>query len=159
MALQILAACAPTTVIAVDRDPSALALAAEVGASHVVESGVAAADEIRDLTRGRGVDFALDLVGSDDTLALAGSVARPLGHVTLVGLAGGSLPVGFFSPAYEVSVASTYWGSLPELAEVIALAETGKIRAHVQSFPLADAPGAYEAMRAGALQGRAVVVP
>ena len=30
---------------------------------------------------------------------------------------GGSLPVSFFSPQYEVSVASTYWGSLPELME------------------------------------------
>jgi propanol-preferring alcohol dehydrogenase len=159
MALQILAACAPTTVIAVDRDPSALALAADVGASHIVESGPAAADEVRDLTHGRGVDFALDLVGSDDTLALAGSVARPLAHVTLVGLAGGSLPVGFFSPAYEVSVASTYWGSIPELCEVIALAEARKIRAHVQTFALDDAPDAYETMRAGSLQGRAVVVP
>jgi propanol-preferring alcohol dehydrogenase len=67
----------------------------------------------------------------------------------LQGLAGGSLPVGFFSPAYEVSVASTYWGSLAELSEVIALPEVGKIRAHVQSFAFADAPGAYEAMRGG----------
>jgi propanol-preferring alcohol dehydrogenase len=77
----------------------------------------------------------------------------------LQGLARGSFPVGFFSPAYEVSVASTYWGSLAELGGVIALAEVGKIRAHVQSFAFADAPGAYEAMRAGALQGRAVVIP
>ena len=98
------------------------------------------ATEVRDLTRGRGADLVLDLVGSDDTLALAAAIARPLGHVTLVGIAGGTLPVSFFSPQYEVSVASTYWGSLPELMEVIALAEAGKIRAHVQPFSLDDAP-------------------
>jgi propanol-preferring alcohol dehydrogenase len=63
-------------------------------------------------------------------------VTRQLGHVTLVGIAGGSLPVSFFAPQYEVSVASTYWGSLPELMEVIALATAGKIRADVQRFSL-----------------------
>jgi propanol-preferring alcohol dehydrogenase len=70
-----------------------------------------------------------------------------------------SLPVSFFSLPYELAVASTYWGTLPELIEVIALARAHKIRAHVQRFSLDDAPRAYEAMRSGALHGRAVVVP
>ena len=159
MAVQILTACTPTTVIAVDRRIEPLALAQHLGATHGVVAGDDAATEIRELTRGKGVDFVLDLVGSDETLALGAAVARSLGHVTLVGIAGGSLPVSFFSPRYEVSVASTYWGSLPELMEVIALAEAGKIRADVQRFTLDDAPLAYDAMKAGRLHGRAVVVP
>lgn len=159
MATQILAACTPTTVIAVDPRREALALVGTVGASHTVIAGDDAVAELLDLTRGRGADLVLDLVGSDDTLALGAAIARQLGHLTLVGIAGGALPVSFFSPQYEVSVASTYWGSLPELMEVVALAEAGKIRAHVQQFPLSEAPRVYDSMRNGTLRGRAVIVP
>jgi propanol-preferring alcohol dehydrogenase len=159
MAVQILSACTPTTVIAVDRHVEPLALAQHLGATHGVVAGDGNEDEIRDLTRGKGADLVLDLVGSNETLALAAAVTRSLGHVTLVGIAGGSLPVSFFSPRYEVSVASTYWGSLPELMEVLALAESGRITADVQRFALEDAPLAYQAMRAGTLHGRAVIVP
>jgi alcohol dehydrogenase, propanol-preferring len=159
MAVQLLKALSPATVIAVDQRKEALRLAADIGADHGVLAGEDAATEIRDLTKGKGADVVVDLVGADATLALAAAVARPLGHITLVGIAGGSLPVSFFSPAYEVSVANTYWGSLPELMEVITLASAGRIRAHVQRFPLADAMLAYDAMREGGLEGRAVIVP
>ena len=144
MAVQLLKALSPATVIAVDQRKEALRLAADVGADHGVLAGEDAAAEITELTRGKGADVVVDLVGADATLALAAAVTRPMGHVTLVGIAGGSLPVSFFGIAYEVSVASTYWGSLPELMEVIALASTGRIRAHVQRFALDDALLAYE---------------
>jgi propanol-preferring alcohol dehydrogenase len=131
----------------------------QAGATHTVAVGPDTAAEIAELSSGRGADVVLDLVGSDETLALGTVTARQLGHLTVVGIAGGTLPFSFFSPKYEVSVASTYWGSLPELMEVIALAERGAIRAEVHEFPLADAMSAYEAMGAGNLHGRAVIVP
>jgi propanol-preferring alcohol dehydrogenase len=159
MAVQLLKALSPATVIAVDQRKEAVRLAADVGADHGVLAGEDAAAEIRELTGGKGADVVVDLVGADATLALAAAVARPLGHISLVGIAGGSLPVSFFSPANEVSVASTYWGSLPELMEVISLASTGRIRAHVQRFSLEDAVLAYETLHKGGLEGRAVIVP
>jgi propanol-preferring alcohol dehydrogenase len=159
MATQILAACTPTTVIAVDRNENALSMVKRAGATYTVAFGPDAAAEITELSSGRGADVVLDLVGSDETLALGAVTARPLAHLTVVGIAGGTLPFSFFSPKYEVSVASTYWGSLPELMEVIALAERGAISAEVHEFSLADAMSAYEAMAAGNLHGRAVVVP
>jgi propanol-preferring alcohol dehydrogenase len=61
--------------------------------------------------------------------------------------------------AYEVSVATTYWGSIPELMEVLELGSAGRIRADVQRFTLDQAPDAYRLMAAGQLEGRAVVVP
>jgi propanol-preferring alcohol dehydrogenase len=42
---------------------------------------------------------------------------------------------------------------------VIALARAGRLRAHVERFALADAGRAYEKLRAGKVNGRAVVVP
>jgi propanol-preferring alcohol dehydrogenase len=159
MAVQILEHLCPASVIVVDQRPQALELAAGLGAEHTVVAGGSAADEIRDLTAGRGADVVIDVVGADDTLALGAAVVRPMGHLTIVGIAGGTLPIGFFSIAYEASVATTYWGTLPELFEVIALASAGHIKAHVTTFGLDDALDAYRAMREGTLEGRAVNVP
>jgi propanol-preferring alcohol dehydrogenase len=159
MAVQILRELCAATVIVVDKRQEALDLATDIGAHHGVLAGDGAADEIRQLTRGRGADAVIDIVGADQTLALGGAVTRPLGHLTIVGIAGGTLPVSFFGIAYEVSIATTYWGSLPELMEVIALASAGRIQAHVRRFSLDDATAAYQAMRDGTLDGRAVIVP
>jgi len=159
LAVQMLASLSPATVVAVDERSEAIALARAVGAHHAVAAGPAAMAEIRDTTAGRGADVVLDFVGADSTLALAAAVARPLGHLTVVGIAGGTLPISFFSIGYEVSVATTYWGTRPELAEVLALAASGRLKARVERFPLERAGDAYAALRAGSLSGRAVVVP
>jgi propanol-preferring alcohol dehydrogenase len=159
MAIQILSAMTPAQIVAVDQSPDALALASEVGAAHGVRSGDSAAEEVRELTKGRGTDLVLDFVGVDATIALAATVARPLSDVTLIGIGMGSYPFSFFTVPYEVSLASTYWGSVTELIEVVALAEAGRIRAHVQRYSLDDAAQAYEDMAAGTLHGRAVIVP
>ncbi|MGE0878171.1 MAG: NAD(P)-dependent alcohol dehydrogenase [Acidimicrobiia bacterium] len=158
MAIQILGALTPAQVIAVDRSADALGLAHDLGA-HTVQAGAEASRAIRELTKGRGVDVIIDLVGATETLALAQRVARSMSHLTLVGIAGGTVPFGFATQAYEVSMINTYWGTIPELMEVIALAEAGRIRAHVEKFTLANANEAYDRMRRGELRGRAVIVP
>jgi propanol-preferring alcohol dehydrogenase len=159
LAIQILTAISPAQVIAVDQSPDALALAASVGAAHGVLPGDTATEEIRALTKGQGTDLVIDFVGVDATIALAASVARPLSDVTLVGVGMGSYPFSFFTAPYEVSFASTYWGTVSELHEVLALAESGQVRAHVERYSLDDAAKAYEDLAAGTLHGRAVIVP
>jgi propanol-preferring alcohol dehydrogenase len=59
----------------------------------------------------------------------------------------------------SVSWPSPYWGSAVELGEVLDLARAGKIHAHVERFPLERADEAYERMRDGSLNGRAVICP
>lgn len=159
LAVQLLEELSPATIVAVDQRADARSLAAEMGAHHTVEMGDEAAAQVLDASRGRGVDVVLDFVGVDATLALGAAVARPLGHLTIVGIGGGTLPVSFFGIGYEVSVATTYWGTLPELDEVLALAAAGRLRAAVEPYPLSKALDAYTAMGEGRLRGRAVIVP
>src|SRR5262245_7021547 len=71
LAIQILRALTPATIVAVDPRPEAREHARALGADHVLEPGPDAAETILDLTKGRGVALALDLVGSEDTLGLA----------------------------------------------------------------------------------------
>ncbi len=159
LAVQFLKALSPTTVISVDQRESALALVADMGADHTVVAGPEAADEIRAITGGRGADVVLDIVGYDDTLALAAAVAAPLGRLTIVGVGGGTLPVNFFTFPYECSVQSTYWGSIVELQELLAFARTGGFRVHAETYRLDQAAEVYRMMTGGTLQGRAVMVP
>lgn len=159
LAVQILKATTAARVIALDTRKEALDLATTCGADISVTSNPDAVAAIRAATGGRGADVVFDFVGSESTLALGAAVARMLGDLTIVGIAGGTLPVSFFSVPYELSIQSTYWGSRPELVEVLDLGARGLVRPRVTTFSLDTAMDAYSSMEAGRLEGRAVVVP
>ncbi len=159
MAVQILRALSPTRVITVDTSAEKLRLARDVGAEEAVMAGEGAAEAINDATAGRGAELVIDMVGSDDTLALSAQIVRFESHLTVVGLAGGTFQFGFGALPFECQLAIPYWGSAVELMEVLDLARAGKIRAHVERFPLDRVEDAYEKMRGGTLDGRAVICP
>jgi propanol-preferring alcohol dehydrogenase len=160
MAIQVLKALsAAAIVVAVDTSPAKLETAKKMGADETLVSGDVAVKRIKDITRGQGANLVLDFVGVNPTLQMAAQISRTLGHVTIVGLGGGSLPVNFHSPAKECSVASPYWGSIPELMEVVSLAQAGKIKMLVEHFPLDRVSEAYHLLHDGKIQGRAVIVP
>jgi len=159
LGVQVLRAVSAARVIAVDTREDALRLADKSGAEATVLMSDSSAAEILEFTKGKGADVVLDMVGVESTIALATSVARPLSHVTLVGIGGGSYPFSFFTVPYEASMTTTYWGSLPELIEVIALAQAGHIRPTVARFGLDEAPGVYDQLAAGKISGRAVITP
>jgi alcohol dehydrogenase, propanol-preferring len=160
MAIQVLKALtSAATVVAVDTSAAKLETAKKMGADEVLLSGDDAVKRIKEITRSQGANLVLDMVGVKPTLEMAAKVSRVLGHVTIVGLGGGTLPVNFHSPAKECSVAAPYWGSIPELMEVVSLAQAGKIKMLVEQFPLEQASEAYHLLHDGKIQGRAVILP
>jgi propanol-preferring alcohol dehydrogenase len=159
MGVQILGALSPARIIAVDVSADKLRLAREVGADEAVEAGETAAERIRELTSGLGAELVVDMVGSDDSIALSAQISRFQSHVTVVGLAGGKFEFSFGALPFEAELTIPYWGSAVELVEVLDLARAGKIRAHVQRFGLDEVEEAYARMREGALDGRAVICP
>jgi propanol-preferring alcohol dehydrogenase len=160
MAIQILRVLSgATTIIAVDSSADKLEIAKRMGADEALLSGDAAVTRIMDVTRGQGAELVLDMVGVPPTLKMAAQVARVLGHLTIVGLGSGAVPVNFSGPAKECSVASPYWGYIPELMDVVSLAQAGKIKMLVEHFPLKRASEAYKLLHDGKIQGRAVITP
>ncbi|EHR61936.1 NAD(P)-dependent alcohol dehydrogenase [Saccharomonospora cyanea] len=159
LAVQIVKATTAARVLAVDTRAEALELARRFGADLTAEPGDGVTALVREETGGRGADVVIDCVGSDGTLTLASSVGRVLGDLTIVGLGGGQLPVSFFSLPYEMSVQTTYWGSRPELGEVLDLAARGLLQTEVIRFRLDDVAEAYRHLEEGTLTGRAVVTP
>ncbi len=159
LAIQLVRALTPSRLVVVDLDGQKRRQALELGADLAIAPDDDAEARIRDATNGLGAELVLDLVGADATLALAAKVVRVRGHLTVVGIAGGTLPFSYFGLPYEAAVATTYWGSITELVEVLNLARAGRIRAEVERFPLDRALDAYDRMRAGTLRGRAVITP
>src|SRR3984885_13933631 len=143
LAIQILTALTPATVIAVDTRTEALTLARQVGAAATPQAGETAAAQIKDVTKGAGADVVLDFVGSAPTIALGAAVAKAGMDLVVIGAAAGQFTWNFYALPYEV----------------IALARQNKVKAHVQRFPLQEAMHAYELMEKGQLDGRAVIVP
>lgn len=159
VAIQLLRALTAARVIALDVSEEKLELARRVGAHETVLSDAGAVDKVRALTGGLGAEAVFDFVGAPPTTATAAAVAAVEADVALVGIGGGTLPVGFGSPAFEVSVSAPYWGSRSELIEVLDLAREGFIEVHVETYGLDDAPLAYERLHAGKVNGRAVILP
>ena len=159
-AVQLLKALSgATTVVAVDTAANKLETAKQMGADETMISGDDAVQRIKDMTHGQGANLVIDMVGIDPTLKMAAKMARALGHVTIVGLGGGALPVNFHSLPHECSAASPYWGSIPEVVEVVSLAQAGKIKMLVEHFPIERAGEAYQLLHDGKIRGRAVITP
>ncbi|KAI4861941.1 alcohol dehydrogenase GroES domain protein [Hypoxylon rubiginosum] len=159
--VQFVKLLSPARIFAVDNVRSRLRTAEEVGADEAVlfeGDGAAAAAQMLSLTNGRGVDVVVDFVGSADTLKLAAKVSRPRGRVVLVGLEGGTLEVGWGLLATGCEFATSLGSTRQDLREVCQLARSGKLRIDIQRFPFDEVQAAYDALRAGTLTGRAVIV-
>lgn len=158
LAVQILKAITGATVIATDMKEDAMRRAEEAGAV-TVGGGADQAAKIRDLTGGRGVDAVFDFVGAAPTVKLAMDSVALQGRVTIVGIAGGAYEWSFYGVPYEAELSNTYWGTIEELHEVVALYRAGQITPDVEVFPIEDALEAYRRLEAGELSARAVVAP
>ncbi|WP_328473585.1 NAD(P)-dependent alcohol dehydrogenase [Streptomyces sp. NBC_00448] len=158
-AIQLLRALSPARIVALDVSEDKLRLARQVGAHEAVLSDDDAPATVRELTGGLGAQAVFDFVGAPPTVRIAGAVAGVEAEVSLVGIGGGTLPVGFGAMPFEVSVSAPYWGSRSELQEVLALARAGAVSVHTETFSLDEAPRAYERLHAGTVNGRAVILP
>lgn len=146
-------------VVAADVDPQALEVAARQGADLCLASDAHTAERVREATRGRGAHAVLDFVGAEATLQTAvGSAARG-GQIAVVGIGGGTIPMGFGAVPPGVGVVCTLGGSTSELEEVVALVESGRVRPAITRFPLGEVDAVYEKLHRGEIAGRAVLVP
>jgi len=80
-------------IIAVDPDENRLRMAQHYGATTVMQSGPNVTQRILELTRGRGVDAAIEALGTQETFENALRVLRPGGTLSSVGVYSGHLKV------------------------------------------------------------------
>ena len=152
-----------TRIVATDISDEAID-AARPWADVTLRSDVPAfADTIVAMTEGFGADVVLDFVGNDVTLQLAAAMIGRSGAIRVVGLSGGTYPFVARSASNSlprgVSIMCPYGGTYSDLAAVIALARRGDIKPLVTRFPLDEAMRAFDALEAGTIRGRAVLIP
>jgi threonine dehydrogenase-like Zn-dependent dehydrogenase len=76
-----------STIIGVERVPERIAMSRRMGADHVVDfSAVDPVEEIMRLTEGRGVDVAIEALGTQSTFASCLQVLRPGGVLSSLGV-------------------------------------------------------------------------
>jgi alcohol dehydrogenase, propanol-preferring len=160
-AVQFLRVLSPARVIAVDPHPGRRDIARHLGAHETVD-GVdrATASTLVELTAGEGAEVVLDLVGTDHTIHAGLAALRKAGSFALVGAAGGTLRKPWYGHLpREAEIFTLQGSSIADAHEVVALAEAGLVRSAVDRYSLDRVADAYEALEAGTLSGRAVVIP
>lgn len=160
LAVQILKAMTSATIIATDTKEDALREAEKFGAL-TVPSGEGQTEKIRELTDGRGVDAVFDMVGVGPTVETAMKTVGTNGRVTIVGLgaAGSDYNWQWYKEPYEAELVKTYWGTLPELNELVVLLQQGYLEPQFTTYSLDEGLDAYQKLLNGEVSGRAIIVP
>lgn len=84
----------PAEIVMIDVDDNRLAVAASFGATTTVNSGDGkAVSKVMDLTRGEGVDVAIEAVGIPETFDICQLIVAPGGRVANVGVHGKPVPL------------------------------------------------------------------
>ena len=157
--IQCLAALTATRVIVVDRSPEALELATTLGADHTVVAEGSQVEKVKELTDGEGADVVLDFVAEEGAENEGFAMTRPNGSYSVIGY-GGELRVPTLDIiSTERNVIGNIVGTYNELAELMVLAQSGKVTLHTRTYPLAEAQQALADLDAGRVRGRAILVP
>ncbi len=157
--IQCLSALTAANIIVVDRNPAALKLAEQLGAQHTVVADGGQVDAVKDLTGGDGAEVVLDFVAEqgaeNDGFAMTGRA----GSYFVIGY-GGTLTIPTLDViSTERNIVGNIVGTYNDLAELMVLAEAGKVTLHTRTYPLADAQEALHDLDAGQVRGRAILVP
>jgi len=157
--IQCLAALTATRIIVVDRNPDALKLAEQLGARHTVVADGSQVAAVKDLTGGRGADVVLDFVAEQGAEADGWAMTAEAGSYFVIGY-GGTLTIPTLDIiSTERNIIGNIVGTYNDLAELMVLAQEGKVTLHTRTYPLAEAREALADLDAGRVRGRAILVP
>lgn len=144
--------------IVADLDPMKREAALALGAKEVIDPRADGA--LKTLLKATGgVMASVDFAGATSSFDFAYGALRKGGHMVVVGLLGGTATISIGLHVMKgARISGSYVGSLPELREMLALAQTTALPA----LPITDAPldKAYEALeklKAGDVIGRIVL--
>ncbi|UIJ72531.1 NAD(P)-dependent alcohol dehydrogenase [Aurantimonas sp. HBX-1] len=141
-----------TTIIGVDTVPERLAMARKLGVDHVVDFKAGdPVEAIMKLTDGRGVDVAIEALGTQQTFESCLKVLRPGGTLSSLGVYSGDLtiPLGpFMAGLGDLKIVTTLCpGGKERMRRLMDVVASGRIdlRAMVtHRFPLERIEEAYE---------------
>ena len=142
-----------------DVEADALKLAEQLGAHHTVVADGRHVDAVKNLTNGNGAEVVLDFVAEQGAENDGFAMTRPGGSYFVIGY-GGTLTIPTLDViSTERNIIGNIVGTYNELAELMVLAQAGKVTLHTQTYPLDAAQEALHDLDAGLVRGRAILVP
>jgi NAD+-dependent secondary alcohol dehydrogenase Adh1 len=157
--IQALAALTATKIIVVDRNPDALKLAEQIGAHETVVAGGGQVDAVLDLTGGQGADVVFDFVAEQGAEQDGFAMTGRAGSYFVIGY-GGTVHIPTLDIiSTERNIVGNIVGTYNDLAELMVLAQSGRVTLHTRTYPLDAAVDAIQDLDAGRVRGRAILVP
>jgi NAD+-dependent secondary alcohol dehydrogenase Adh1 len=157
--VQCLAALTATTIVVVDRNPDALKLAEQLGAQQTVVADGGQVEAVQELTGGAGAQVVLDFVAEQGAEMDGWNMTAPAGSYFVIGY-GGTLHIPTLDIiSTERNIIGNIVGTYNDLAELMALAQAGRVTLHTRTYPLTAAIEALADLDAGRVRGRAILVP
>lgn len=145
-------------VCAVDIDDRKLAHASRLGADAVVNAREGdPVQAVRQVTDG-GAHGVLITAPSLSAFKQGVGMTRKLGTCVLVGLPPGEFPVPLFEVVANcITVRGSFVGNRQDMAEALAFAAQGKVKADIEVRPLSDINQIFDQLERGEVQSRVVI--
>ncbi len=150
-------------VITVDIVKERLQMAQEAGAEKSINSKEEdVVETVKELTKGRGVDVVLEVVGYPETVDISIECLKRGGKIILVGYSPerkfSAYPLNFV--LNELEILGSRASTRQELHDTVNLVQAGKIKPIVtDTFSLEEANQLHKKLKAGGFRGRAVLKP
>ena len=159
LGIQCLRALTATRIVVLDASEPALGLATGWGADETVLVDGSHVDRVLELTGELGAEVVLDFVGERGAQQDAWQLTRRAGSHYVIGY-GGAVDVATIDIiSTERNIVGNLVGSYNELAELMVLAQTGRVRMHTRTYPLDAVNDAMDDLESGRLTGRGILVP
>jgi D-arabinose 1-dehydrogenase-like Zn-dependent alcohol dehydrogenase len=141
-------------VYVIEINPAKLASAASMGAIVIDARSADPVDQIKEANAGRGVDVALELIGSAETMRQAILCLGPLGRAALVGLTAESMSIHPYTEVInkEVEIIGVSDHLATELPLLIEFVRGGKLRFPPETLRVIDLDAAQINAALDALQ-------
>ena len=157
MAVAMLRAMGHTRIVSCDIDVGKAQAAKDAGAAEFMNAADAGTLAKLQALAG-GVAGVVDLVGATATATLGMACLRKGGRYVLVGLFGGEVPLSLVPLAQRaLTIQGSYVGNLQELKEVVALAQSGKLKSiPIEVRAASEISRTLDQLKAGTVIGRVV---
>jgi len=145
-------------VCAVDIDDGKLALAKQLGADFVVNAKHGDADEAVKKGTNGGAHGVLITAPSLSAFKQGVGMTRKRGTCVLVGLPPGDFPVPLFDVVANcITIRGSFVGNREDMAETLAFAAEGKVKADIELQPLSAINTIFDRLEHGKVAGRIVL--
>ena len=145
-------------VCAVDIDDGKLALAKKLGADVVVNAKHGDADDAVKKATSGGAHGVLITAPSLSAFKQGVGMTRKRGTCVLVGLPPGEFPVPLFDVVANcITIRGSFVGNREDMAETLAFAADGKVKADIELQPLSAINDIFDRLEHGKVAGRVVL--